>query len=200
MDWTRLKDNFSKRGYQVYVCENEEDVKKTLRDKVLPEDIDVAGFGNSQTCRDLNLIAFMRERAKEVYVHDPKNYSSETTHRTEDAEVYFASVNAISEDGHIVNIDGTGNRVAAMCYGPAHVILIVGRNKIVDTLEHAVERAKHAAVEVAVRGGKKTPCTVTGKCEECLAPDCVCSVMTIHRKVPKRSRISILFVQQDVGL
>lgn len=200
MDWESIKVNFTRRGFSAYLCRDEEDVKRTLLEKVLPETIESAGFGNSQTCRDLGLIPWIRERAREVHLHDPQHYSAEEDHRAQQAGVYFASANAVSKEGHIVNIDGTGNRVSATCYGPAHVIFIVGENKIADTLELAVEKAKEAAVKIARRYNRKTPCVITGKCEDCQSPDCVCGVMAIHRRALKGNRISVLFVQQELGL
>jgi L-lactate utilization protein LutC len=200
MEWESIKANFTKRGFFAYLCKDAEDVKRTLLEEVLSEPIEVAGFGNSQTCRDLGLIPWVRERAREVHLHDPQHYSAEEDHRAQQADVYFASANAVSKEGHIVNIDGTGNRVSATCYGPDHVIFIVGENKIADTLEHAVEKAKDAAVKIARRYNRKTPCVVTGKCEDCLSPECVCGVMTIHRRALKGNRISVLFVRQELGL
>ena len=165
----------------------------------MPKEINVAGFGNSQTCRDLHLIPFVSERAWESYVHDPLRYSHADDRKAQWADVYLTSANAVSMQGHIVNIDGTGNRVSATCFGPEQVIYVIGQNKIAGDLEGAIARAKEAAVINVKRYNKKTPCAVTGKCEDCLSPECLCGVMTIHRKALIGNRISILFVRQDLG-
>ena len=106
---------------------------------------------------------------------------------------FIMSSNAISKDGQLVNIDGMGNRVAAMCFGPRQVVVIAGMNKVLGTLDDAVARARNVAAPAnAQRFGLKTPCGLTGQCGDCTSPDCICSKMVITR--------FCMLVGEDLGL
>ena len=111
------------------------------------------------------------------------------------------SSNAISKDGQLVNIDGMGNRVAAMCFGPRQVVVIAGMNKVLGTLDDAVARARNVAAPAnAQRFGLSTPCGVTGQCGDCTSPDCICSKMVITRFCMPAGRIKVILVGEDLGL
>ena len=115
------------------------------------------------------------------------------------ADAYFSSSNAITEDGELYNVDGNGNRVAAMLYGPDKVIVIAGVNKIVKDINEAISRVENfAAPANAKRLNKKTPCTVTGKCMNCSSPERICREYTVIRK-PVPNRIFILLLNEDYG-
>ena len=157
------------------------------------------GLGGSLTAEQMGLVEAMRARASKLFRHFPGGAGDDERNALV-ADFYVASANAISLDGHIVNTDGTGNRVAATCFGPKHVIYLVGRNKVTKTLAEAMERAKAAAVAVVKRYKRKTPCATTGKCEDCLSPDCVCSVTAIHRKRPTGVEVSVFLIDEDLGL
>ncbi len=195
-----IAKTFKSRGFEVYVCETgiEGSEKINTLLKEVPH-INSIGFGNSVTCRTLGLIDIAKEYSQNIYVHNPLE-GIEMDRKALTADFYFVSANAVSADGHIVNIDATGNRVASACFGPERVIYIIGRNKVADTLEDAIERAKSAAVKLAKMYNRKTPCTVTGKCEDCISPECICSVMTIHRKKPYGINATIIFVNEDLGI
>ncbi|WP_300347475.1 lactate utilization protein [Clostridium sp.] len=116
------------------------------------------------------------------------------------SDVYFTSVNAITEEGEIYNVDGNGNRVAAMLYGPDKVIIVVGFNKIVSDLEEAIERnRKIAAPTNAKRLNRKTPCSVTGTCMDCKSPEKICREYTLIRSQGNPDRIHIIFLNEDLG-
>ena len=114
-------------------------------------------------------------------------------------DAYFTSTNAITEEGELYNVDGNGNRVAAMLYGPDKVIVIAGVNKIVIDIDEAISRVENfAAPANAKRLNKKTPCTVTGKCMNCSSPERICREYTVIRK-PVPNRIFILLLNEDYG-
>lgn len=116
------------------------------------------------------------------------------------ADAYFTSSNALTMEGHLYNIDGNGNRVAAMIYGPKKVIVIVGKNKIVKDLEAAETRLKHyAAPANARRLHLKTPCAAVGFCEECSSPDRICSDYVIIKKQRDYSRMHVFILKEDYG-
>lgn len=115
------------------------------------------------------------------------------------ADAYFASSNAVTEDGKLYNVDGNGNRVAAMLYGPDKVIVIAGVNKIVKDINEAIYRVENfAAPANAKRLDKKTPCTVTGKCMNCSSPERICREYTVIRK-PVPNRIFVLLLNEEYG-
>lgn len=113
---------------------------------------------------------------------------------------YFASSNAVTEAGEIYNVDGNGNRVAAMLFGPQKVILIVGVNKIVSSIEDAEKRLQNIAAPAnAVRLKKKTPCTSVGHCMNCSSSERICNEYTVIRKQSDASRMHVLFLNEDLG-
>jgi hypothetical protein len=115
--------------------------------------------------------------------------------------VFLASSNAVTEDGKLYNIDGTGNRVAAMTFGPKKVILVCGINKIVKDIDDAHRRAKERAAPMnARRLNTKTPCAETGECADCSSPQRICNVYTALVKKPSRTDITVLLVGEPLGL
>ncbi|MBN1307838.1 MAG: lactate utilization protein [Chitinispirillaceae bacterium] len=156
------------------------------------------GYGGSFTLESLGVLGEIGACAKELYTHLPGR-GGEEERAALHADIFLTSANAVSMDGQIVNIDGTGNRVAATCFGPGRVVYLIGRNKIVPTLEEALLRAKEAAVKVAKRYRRKTPCVTSGKCEDCLSPECVCAITTIHRRKPFGIEVSVLLIDEELG-
>ena len=116
------------------------------------------------------------------------------------ADYFLTSCNAITEDGIMVNIDGNGNRVAAIVYGPSHVIVITGMNKVVRTEEDALSRARNEAAPInAQRFGLSTPCSTTGECANCLSPETVCCQFLTTRYSKHKGRIKVILVNEDLG-
>lgn len=117
-----------------------------------------------------------------------------------DADVYVGSVNAMSEDGILVNIDGNSNRVSAYAYGPRRLVLIVGMNKVAKDLDAAMKRARNVAAPInAQRFCKNTPCVKTGACMDCLAPDTICCQFLITRFSRHKDRIHLILVNETLG-
>jgi hypothetical protein len=118
------------------------------------------------------------------------------------ADTFLGSVNALSESGEIVNIDGFGNRVAAYIFGPKQVVLLVGLNKVVKTLDDAMVRARTIAAPLNMQRfpGRDTPCSKTGSCGKCTSPDSICSYITIMRLCKPAGRIKVILVGKDLGL
>ena len=117
-----------------------------------------------------------------------------------DCDYFLTSTNAISQDGVLVNIDGTANRLAAMCYGPRHVLYIVGMNKVVATAEDALHRARNEAAPInAMRFGLKTPCSKTGCCYDCKSPDTGCCQILFTRFNHVPGRVKVILVDDSLG-
>ena len=115
------------------------------------------------------------------------------------ADVYLGSVNAITEDGVLVNIDGNSNRVSAYAYGPEKLVLIVGLNKVASDADAAMKRARNEAATInAQRFGLSTPCSKTGRCMDCKSPDTICCQFLITRYSRHKDRIHVILVNENL--
>jgi L-lactate utilization protein LutB len=116
-------------------------------------------------------------------------------------DTYLTGTNALTEDGQLVNVDGNGNRVAAMTFGPKQVIVVAGMNKVQKTLETACARARTIAAPVNVQRFQdlKTPCNETGACADCLSPDSICSFIVHTRLCKPKGRIKVILIGKDLG-
>ena len=164
------------------------------------------GFGGSLSVKDLQLDDKLTAMGKDLLNHGfaeltPKQ-KREVMRRQLTSDLFLTGTNAVTLDGVLVNIDGNGNRVASMIYGPEKVIIVVGRNKIVDgDINDAYLRVKQfAAPPNAWRLNKKTPCATTGCCADCDSPDRICNVTTIMERKPRTTDIHVLVVNEDMGL
>lgn len=116
------------------------------------------------------------------------------------ADAYFCSTNAITENGELYNVDGNGNRVAAMLYGPDKVILVVGINKIVKNVEEAINRNKFIAAPANTkRLNKKTPCAKVGYCMDCNSEERICNEYTLIKRQRVSDRIHVIFLNEELG-
>jgi hypothetical protein len=163
------------------------------------------GYGGSDTVSQLGVRERLAQgdynfldRSKVGHAYDEQ---LDIRRRTLSADVFIASSNAVSIGGALVNIDGDGNRVAGISLGPRRVFLFIGRNKLCDDLKSAVYRAKNvAAPALAIQLGKETPCVKTGRCHDCASPDRICSNLSIIERCEPAGRISLLFINEDLGL
>jgi len=110
------------------------------------------------------------------------------------------STNAITLEGELINIDGRGNRVAFLCYGPQNVLILAGMNKVVSDVESGFKRVRDiASPPNTIRLNKKTPCAVTGKCEDCYSPDCICGQFVVTRRSGVPKRIKVILIGEELG-
>lgn len=117
------------------------------------------------------------------------------------SDCFITGTNAITEQGHLVNLDMYGNRVAAMAFGPVNVIVVAGRNKIVTDLQTGMRRIKdYAAPANAMRLGMNTPCAATSRCADCASPERICNVWTVQEKSFPQGRVRVVLVNDDLGL
>jgi hypothetical protein len=117
-----------------------------------------------------------------------------------DADVFLSSVNAMTDDGVLINIDGNANRVSAIAQGPRKVVFIVGMNKVCGDVDGAMKRARNVAAPInAQRFGLDTPCTRTGKCADCKSPDSICCQFLITRFSRHPDRIHVILVNDNLG-
>lgn len=170
------------------------------------------GVGDSATLRQIGILEelirrgtevinpFTRELAQDMG-DNPFIRMRQMERMTFSADVFLASSNALTEDGKIVSIDGAGNRVAAMIFGAPKVILPIGRNKIVRDVATAIYNIKNIIAPIhAKRTEHKTPCAVTGKCNDCDSPDRICNITVILEKRSMCTDLSIILINEDLGL
>ncbi len=193
--------NLEKRGICGHYCET----KETARDMILSmiQDKSVISWGGSATIDTLGVKEKLAERDVEIIdpygTQDPEE-SVERRRKGLLADYYLMSSNAVTMEGELINIDGTSNRVAALCFGPKKVIVVVGVNKLTANSEEGMTRAKgNAAVTNAVRLKRNTPCTVTGVCSHCLSKDCICCNIVTTRYCGNPGRIEVILVNDNVG-
>lgn len=161
-------------------------------------------FGGSMTLFESGIMDMLKSRTDLTLLDRSKAKTPEETKQiyrdSFSSDVYFMSSNAITKDGELINIDGNGNRVAALIYGPDRVILVVGMNKVVSTVDDGIRRIHDIAASAnGVRLGKSTPCAVTGFCHDCLSPECMCSHTVITRRCYTEGRIHVILVGETLG-
>ena len=162
------------------------------------------GIGGSATVRDLGLAEALQANGNDVYWHwlAAKEAKQAARDKALTADVYMCSSNALTADGRLVNIDGTGNRAAGLIYGPHEVVVVLGKNKIAGSLDEAIERIKRdACPQNARRLGLDTPCAKTGQCYDCRTEARMCNV-TFILEAPTRpvKAFHVLIVKEDLGL
>ena len=193
--------NLEKRHMEGYYAATAEEALGVAL-SLMPEGSSVA-WGGSMSCLDVGLLDAVKKGNYEVIDRGEAAVSREKYKEIYGkictCDFFLMGTNAVTLDGELVNVDGTGNRVAFLCFGPENVIVIAGMNKLCKTREEAVDRARNVAAPVnTVRLGRKTPCTVTGKCEDCCSPDCICDQIVITRQ-SKNGRIKVILVGEELG-
>ena len=193
--------NLKRRHIEGFYCPTGADaVNKVVE---LIEDGSSVTWGGTMTVRDLGIPEALKRRGTlEVIDRDLATTAEEKQSmylRAFSTDVYLSSANAISEDGVIVNIDGNGNRVAAITWGPKKVIFVIGLNKVAQTVEAALARARSTASPFnAARFDIKTPCQTDGVCHNCNSADSICNYVHFLRNSP-RGRHQVVLVGEDLG-
>lgn len=193
--------NLKSRHFDAYYCANKEEaLVKAL--ELIPEGVSV-GWGGAQSAEDIGLLEAVRKGPYQAIDRDTAKSPKERVKIMKQAllaDVFIAGANALSLDGQMVSIDGNGNRVAAIVYGPDSVIIIAGMNKVVATLEDAVQRARTVAAPMnKQRFNLDTPCEVTGACGDCKSESCICNQILITRNSKPAGRIKVILVGEELG-
>lgn len=193
--------NLQRRHIEGFYCPSGEEAVKKV--SVLIADGSTVTWGGTMTVRDLGIPEHLKSRGTlEIIDRDLAETLEERQAmylRAFSADVYLSSANAISEDGVIVNIDGAGNRVAAITWGPQKVIFVIGLNKVTQTVEAALSRARGTASPInSARFDIKTPCKADGVCHNCNSPECICNYVHFLRNSPK-GRHTVILVGENLG-
>ena len=193
--------NLRRRHIEGFYCATAEEAVQKVSELI--EDGSSVTWGGTMTIRDMGIPDMLRNRGTlEVLDRDLLTTPEEiqaTYLRAFSADVYLSSANAISEDGVIVNIDGNGNRVAAITWGPKKVIFVIGLNKVAQTVEAALSRARGTAAPInAARFNITTPCQTDGTCHNCNSPESICNYVHFLRNSP-RGRHVVVLVGESLG-
>ena len=193
--------NLKRRHIEGFYCATAEEAVEKVSELI--EDGNSVTWGGTMTVRDLGIPDFLRKRGTlEVLDRDLVETPEEKQAmylRAFSTDVYLTSANAISEDGVIVNIDGNGNRVAAITWGPKKVFFVIGLNKVAQNVEAALARARSTASPInATRFDIKTPCQTDGVCHNCNSPESICNYVHFLRNSP-RGRHAVVLVGESLG-
>ena len=194
--------NLEKRRMNGFYCADKESaIAKVL--ELMPAGSSV-GWGGSMTLKDNGFFdAITDANAYQIIDRDTAKTKEEEKKIYSEicaANFFLMSTNAITLDGELVNVDGRGNRVSFLCYGPDKVIVVAGMNKVVTDVEDGIKRVRNmAAPPNCVRLNKKTPCAVTGTCADCYSPDCICAQTVVTRLSFYPGRINVILVGEELG-
>ncbi len=189
-----------KRGFEAHVFARADEAISFIKDLIGKEES--VTWGGSMTIRDMGLTEALKGDGYLVFDRDEIPLAERAAFVREHffSDFYLMSTNALTEDGELLNLDGAGNRVASLIYGPKNVVVVAGVNKIVPTLEDAYRRVREvAAPRNAQRFSIETPCKKTGKCANCLSPDTICSEMVYTRACRPKGRICVLLIGEELG-
>jgi L-lactate utilization protein LutB len=165
---------------------------------------DTVGFGGSATVKEIGLLDELTKRGNTLFNHGQSGLTPEESldiRRKElTADVFLTSTNALTLDGQLVNVDGSGNRVAAMIFGPKKVIVVVGINKVVSDTHEAYKRIQFEAAPINnKRLNRPNPCTTSGICMDCQGPSRICNVTTIIKKASPQTPTFIFVIGENLG-
>ncbi|MEI9477341.1 MAG: lactate utilization protein [Deltaproteobacteria bacterium] len=185
----------------IYAKDREEALNEILAR--IPPNATVS-HGGSYTLQELGITEILR-KGEYRYLRQQIDPNEEEEHdiriKSFSSDVYLTSVNAITRAGELIAIDGFGNRVACLLFGPQKVLVVAGRNKIVDTLEDGIKRIKEYAAPIhAKRRGWDLPCTKTGTCVDCRDPRRICNKLAILQYERNRGRTTVILVGEDLGI
>ena len=194
-DIMKLQENLKKAGYEVTYFETSAEATAYLSDKLAGKTV---GMGGSMTVKEMGLFDALNANAQVV-----SHWNGNSLRDGVLTPVYLSSVNGVAETGELINIDGTGNRVASTIFGHEELYFIFGTNKVEENFEKALWRARNiAAPKNAQRLERKTPCAVKGdKCYDCNSPDRICRALSVHWGPPKGfKRVEVVIINEALGL
>ncbi len=201
-----LKKELEANNFDVFLAGNSDEAKKVVLEEIIPKiGPKSVSWGGSITFTATGLYHVLKDyhEFKVLDTYDKNISADEMLERRRQAllvDLFITGTNAVTETGNLVNLDMIGNRVAALTFGPRHVIVLVGRNKIVSDIEEAMFRIINYAAPVnTMRLDKKTPCSKTSECEDCNSPDRICNNWTITEKSFPKGRIKVVLINESLG-
>ena len=197
----RVAEAMERRQFQAWYVSSAAEATEKLLELIGTED--TVGWGGSMTLNALGIKDALRQRGQKLLDRDAVSAPEEKTavmRAALTADVFLMSANAITQSGELFNIDGNGNRVAALCFGPKSVIVVAGMNKVVADMDAAYARARHVAAPTnGVRFHGSTPCAQTGACADCLSPGCICAQLVETRFSRPAQKIKVILIGEELG-
>ncbi|WP_346879888.1 lactate utilization protein [Clostridium sp. UBA3061] len=195
-------NSLKKNGMNGYLVNSHEELIEKINE--LTNDGDTVSCGGSMSLFETGVIDYLRSGKYNFLDRYEDGLSKDDLKKlyrnTFSADVYFTSTNAITEKGELYNVDGNGNRVAAMLYGPDKVIIIAGINKIVENIEEAIKRNERVSAPAnCKRLNRATPCVKVGHCMDCSSEERICNEYTIIRRQGNKDRIHVIFLNEELG-
>jgi anion-transporting ArsA/GET3 family ATPase len=202
-----LKEALESNNFEVFIADSAREAGRLVMDKILPKVAPkTISWGGSMTFVATELYDKLKAypKAEILDTFDKSVTPEESLERRRQSlmvDLFVTGTNAVTRSGELVNLDMIGNRVCGITFGPKNVVVMVGRNKVVEDLEAAIERIKDYSAPVnAMRLNKKTPCAKSGVCEECKSPDRVCNSWTVTQKSFPKGRIKVVLINENLGL
>lgn len=197
-----LSKRLARRNFQPIICQTLAEAKQKALEMIDPQK--VVSFGGSVTVNESGILADLYERGQSIIDREKARDMAERHQLMKQAltaDYFLTSINGISEDGQLVNVDNIGNRVAAITYGPDKVLAFVGMNKVYGDLETTIQmvRKKTAPLNSHRLGLEKTPCIKKGVCGDCLLEECICNTIAVTRRSWHPERIVIFLILEEVG-
>lgn len=194
--------NLEKNNMQGYFVQDNTELLEKIKDLI--NEGETIGVGGSMTLHRTGVLDLLKNGNYTYLDRNKKGLTKEEVDQVWKqgliADTYITSSNALTEDGELYNVDGYGNRVAAMIFGPTQVIVVVGINKIVENLEDAIQRVERIAAPANTkRLDRKTPCATTGYCSDCESEERICNNYVLIRKQAVKNRIKVIIVNEDLG-
>lgn len=201
MNTQNVIQNLKKRGFCPYYFEDREKAVQFVLDLI--PDGETVGMGGSMTVKELDIDNKLANRGTTVYSHSlvAPELKNKVYQLANTADWYISSTNALTESGDFVNIDGSANRISALCFGVKKVIYILGVNKITPDLESAISRVRNVAAPLNTRRlNKNTPCATSGQCCYCDSPDCICNATLIsHHPTRYQEKVYVVIINESLG-
>jgi L-lactate utilization protein LutB len=198
----KTAEALEKRNFKAtYAATRQEAIEKIL--EIIPIEASI-GVGGSETINEIGILKLLSERGNIVYNHNKPGLSKEESlairHQQLQSDVFLTGSNAVTMEGELVNVDGTGNRVSAMVFGPKKVIVIAGVNKIVPDCAAAIERVKLVAAPINnKRRNFQNPCVISGRCVDCHGPTRICNITTIMHRKPGMTDVHVFIIGEELG-
>jgi L-lactate utilization protein LutB len=198
----KAEEKLKAHDFEAIYVKTKEDAAQEIWKYILPGMR--VGVGGSVTIRELGILEQLEARGHTLYDHWKPGLSKEKVLEIRKSQMtsdlFLSSVNAITLNGELINIDFAGNRTNATTYGPGKVILVVGYNKIVEDVQEAIKRIKNVAAPInAKRLSIDVPCAKVGKCVDCNSPNRICRVVMIHERRPFLTDMLIILVGEELG-
>lgn len=203
---TRVKENLEENNFDVFIAQSGEEAKEMVLNQIIPSiEVKSISWGGSMTFIATGLFHLLKDDQRyQVLNTFDKTISieeqMELRRKSLNVDLFITGTNAITEEGQLVNLDMIGNRIGAITFGPKHVIILVGRNKICCDIDDSMYRIKNYAAPVNTMNlDKRTPCSQTGFCQDCKSPERVCNTWSITEKCFPAKRVKIVLINEDLG-